>query len=188
MLDETLVNIIRTRNMNDERKIASAKWQRVVKTVEWLSTQLPITSQFQIWGFSDEVSVRGTNGSNDWQEVADRDVLDEAVIAVTKTVPANGTNLQKVFRATAELSPAPDNIFLITDGLPTIGVGRKSGSIVSPEERIKLFEEAVDDAPDGVPFNVILMPLEGDPSAAAAYWQLAQFSKGSFLSPSKDWP
>ena len=188
MLDETLVNIIRTRNMNDERKIASTKWQRVVKTVEWLSTQLPITSQFQIWGFSDEVSTRGTDGVNNWQEVADREALDEAVIAVTKTVPAKGTNLQKVFRATAELSPAPDNIFLITDGLPTIGVGRKNGSIVSPEERIKLFEEAVDDAPEGVPFNVILMPLEGDPSAAAAYWQLAQISKGSFLSPSKDWP
>jgi hypothetical protein len=188
MLDETLVNIIRTRNMNDERKIASTKWQRVVKTVEWLSTQLPITSRFQIWGFSDEVSTRGTDGVNNWQEVADREALDEAVIAVTKTVPAKGTNLQKVFRTTAELSPAPDNIFLITDGLPTIGVGRKNGSIVSPEERIKLFEEAVDDAPKGVPFNVILMPLEGDPSAAAAYWQLAQISKGSFLSPSKDWP
>jgi hypothetical protein len=120
--------------------------------------------------------------------VADRDALDEAVLRITRTVPANGTNLQKVFSAAAELRPAPDNIFLITDGLPTIGVGSKSGGIVSPEERIKLFEAAVDDAPGGVPFNVILMPLEGDPSAAAAYWQLAQISKGSFLAPSRDWP
>ena len=188
MLDETLVNIIRTRNMDDKTKIASTKWQRVAKTVEWLSTQLPITSQFQIWSFSDEVSVRGADGVSDWQEVADRDALDEAVLRITRTVPANGTNLQKVFSAAAELRPAPDNIFLITDGLPTIGVGSKSGGIVSPEERIKLFEAAVDDAPGGVPFNVILMPLEGDPSAAAAYWQLAQISKGSFLAPSRDWP
>jgi len=31
MLDETLVNIIRTRNMSDERKREAPKWQRVVK-------------------------------------------------------------------------------------------------------------------------------------------------------------
>jgi len=32
------------------------------------------------------------------------------------------------------------------------------------------------------------MPLEGDPSAAAVFWQLAQYTQGSFLTPSKDWP
>jgi polyhydroxyalkanoate synthesis regulator phasin len=52
MLDETLVNIIRTRNMSDERKREAPKWQRVVKTVDWVSTQLPITSRYQLWQFS----------------------------------------------------------------------------------------------------------------------------------------
>jgi len=41
MLDSTLVNIIRTRNMSDDRKRTAPKWQRVVKTVDWISTQLP---------------------------------------------------------------------------------------------------------------------------------------------------
>jgi hypothetical protein len=40
----------------------------------------------------------------------------------------------------------------------------------------------------GVPINVILLPMEGDPMAAAAYWRLAQITRGSFLSPSEDWP
>jgi hypothetical protein len=30
--------------------------------------------------------------------------------------------------------------------------------------------------------------MEGDPLAAAAYWRLAQLSRGSFLSPAEDWP
>jgi hypothetical protein len=53
---------------------------------------------------------------------------------------------------------------------------------------MELFNEAIEVLPSGIPVNIILMPLEGDPSAAAAYWQLAQFSQGSFLTPSDDWP
>jgi hypothetical protein len=30
--------------------------------------------------------------------------------------------------------------------------------------------------------------MEGDPMAAAAYWNLARTTGGSFISPSKDWP
>ena len=41
MLDETVVNIIRLRNMPPERRIASAKWQQAVSTVEWVAARLP---------------------------------------------------------------------------------------------------------------------------------------------------
>jgi hypothetical protein len=30
--------------------------------------------------------------------------------------------------------------------------------------------------------------MEGDPSAAAAFWQLAIMTQGSFITPSGDWP
>ncbi len=40
----------------------------------------------------------------------------------------------------------------------------------------------------GVPVNVILFPMEGDPMAASSYWKLAMRSGGSFLSPPEDWP
>jgi hypothetical protein len=36
--------------------------------------------------------------------------------------------------------------------------------------------------------NVILLPMEGDPMAASAFWRLAQLTRGSFLSPAEDWP
>ena len=40
MLDNTVVNIIRRRNMSDEQKRVAPKWQRAIRTVEWLSAQL----------------------------------------------------------------------------------------------------------------------------------------------------
>ena len=41
---------------------------------------------------------------------------------------------------------------------------------------------------EGIPVNVILFPMEGDPMAASMYWRVAVRSRGSFFSPSEDWP
>ena len=188
MLDSTIVNIIRTRNMDDDRKRSSLKWQRVVNTVDWVSTQLPITSQYQIWSFNTGYASIIPETEDTWLEAADRDQLNDAIENVKNIVPENGTNMTQIFRAVANMSPPPDNTFLITDGLPTLGDRNNSDSLVTPSERLELFEEAVEELSPGTPINVILMPLEGDPSAAAAYWQLAQYTKGSFLTPSQDWP
>ncbi|MEX2468591.1 MAG: VWA domain-containing protein [Pseudohongiellaceae bacterium] len=189
MLDSTLVNIIRTRNMSDERKRAAPKWQRVVKTVDWISTQLPITSQYQIWNFSEATESLTPGAPRDlWQEVADREQLDATIEEVRQLVPDGGTNLEQVFQAVAALSPRPDNIFLITDGLPTLNGRNSNATLITPRDRLELFDDAIGELPQGIPVNIVLLPLEGDPSAAAAYWQLAQYSQGSFLTPSKDWP
>lgn len=188
MLDETLVNIIRTRNMADENKRAAEKWQRAVRTVEWISSQLPVASQYQIYGFSSSVTAAlpGTEGT--WREVADRDELNQAIDGVKRFIPRDGTNLAAVFEAAAQMSPPPDNIYLITDGLPTLSGERSSDTLITPAKRLELFEDAVEYLPQRTPVNVILLPLEGDPSATAAYWQLAQITRGSFLSPARDWP
>ena len=188
MLDSSLVNIIRTRNMSNERKRNAPKWLRAVNSVDWISTQLPITSQYQIWNFSTEYASVLPGTEDMWLEVADREQLDEAIENVKDIVPGNGTNMEQVFRGVANMSPLPDNIFLITDGLPTINDRGPDKALVTPSERMELFEDAVEQLPNGIPVNIILMPLEGDPSAAAVFWQLAQYTQGSFLTPSKDWP
>ena len=188
MLDSTLVNIIRTRNMSDVRKKQAPKWQRVVKTVDWISTQLPITSRYQIWEFNEDLGSVLSSSLDDWQEVADRDGLNDAIENVKEIVPANGTNMEQVFKAVAGMSPRPDNIFLITDGLPTLSDRGSNGTLVTPSERLELYEDALEELPQGIPVNIVLLPLEGDPSAAAAFWQLAQYTQGSFITPSRDWP
>ena len=188
MLDDTLLNIIRTRNRADEFKQRAPKWQRVVRTVDWISAQLPIASRYQVFTFNEEVvaSIPGTE--DEWLEVADREQLDTAIANILGMVPGGGTNLEKTFRFVANMSPMPDNIFLITDGLPTRNDRGSSNSLVTPAQRLDLYEDALEELPRGIPVNVILMPLEGDPSAAAVFWELAQLTQGSFISPSKDWP
>jgi len=42
--------------------------------------------------------------------------------------------------------------------------------------------------PSGIPVNTILLPMEGDAYAAAAYWKLGVDTGGSFLTPARDWP
>ncbi len=59
MLDDTIVNVIRRRNMSDDSKRDAPKWRRAVRTVEWLTAQFPLDSQFQIYGFNEDVESDG---------------------------------------------------------------------------------------------------------------------------------
>jgi len=188
MLDDTIVNIIRRRNMPIDSRLNSAKWVQVRKTVDWLTSQLPVPSQYQISVFNNQARalMPGTDGV--WLEVADENQLNQQVELLNKTVPAEGTNLENLFASIKQLSPLPDNIFLITDGLPTLGTRGPTQGTISGRDREQLFERALKELPPGIPVNVIMAPLEGDPMAPALYWQLAINTGGSFLSPSADWP
>ncbi|HEV7445326.1 MAG TPA: hypothetical protein VGO18_22210, partial [Steroidobacteraceae bacterium] len=52
MMDETLINVIRLRNMAPERRRAAEKWRGTLATVEWLISQLSGSRQFQIYSFN----------------------------------------------------------------------------------------------------------------------------------------
>lgn len=188
MLAEEIVNIIRLRNMDDSVKRQAKKWQRVVATVDWITAQLPVNSQYQIYTFNTEAQplLPGTEGS--WLDVSDQEQLDKSVAQLRELVPNDGTSLENAILAALDMSPRPDNIFLITDGLPTQGTSKPKGSKVSGRERIRLFERAIKHLPKSIPVNIILAPMEGDPMAASELWKLAQATSGSFLSPSRDWP
>ncbi|MFT5576360.1 MAG: hypothetical protein ACI89D_001884 [Bermanella sp.] len=188
MLADTILDVIRRRNMSEVRKSASAKWQRAVNTVDWLTTQVPSDSQFQLYSFNTSIkaALPGTEGK--WLGTDKGRRLTDAVQNLRKIVPANGTSLELAFQAVAALQPAPDAVFLITDGLPTQDVSGSQTGGVSGRERIRLFGTAVSRLPKSVPVNVILFPMEGDPLAASSFWQLARSTGGVFMSPSEDWP
>jgi hypothetical protein len=187
MLADRLVNVIRLRNMSEDIQRRADKWTRAVDTVDWLTAQLPVSSKYQVITFSSDAqpALAGTGGK--WLEVADQPRLEKVSAALHDITPTGGTSLENAFLALGKLSPAPDNIFLITDGLPTQGVTAK-GTKISGPARQNLFRRAIKALPVGVPINVILAPMEGDPMAASEFWRLAQNSAGSFLAPSKDWP
>jgi hypothetical protein len=188
MLDETIVNIIRRRNMRDDIKVQAPKWQQTLKTVDWLTARFPQESNYQIYTFSDTYQSVIPGSEGDWLQIGDKAELELSILNLRKTIPNGGTNLQQVLAAVNSFDQVPDNVYLITDGLPTLGEKAPRSGTITGREREKLFFEAVEDLPFGVPVNIVLLPLEGDPMAAAAYWELAQTTRGSFIAPSRDWP
>lgn len=187
MLDETVVGVIRARNMDAATQRASAKWRWALNALDWITTQVPATAQFQVYAFNTTVesAVAGTTGN--WLAVGNGAQLSAAVSDLRQRLPTGGTSLTRAFAAAARLSPQPDNIYLLTDGLPTQGAAIRGG-LVSGDQRMDLFAEALRAMPRGIAIHTLLFPMDGDSKAAGAYWQLAQISGGSFLAPSRDWP
>lgn len=188
MLAETIVNIIRLRNLPKDRRLAAEKWRRAVATVDWLSTQIPPESRFQIYAFNDTARPVLQDTGKDWLKAGDIELLDRAIEGLRHTAPAGGTNLFQAFTVIGQMQPLPDNVYLLTDSLPTQGKGQPRTGKVSGKRRARLFEQAVKALPPRVPLNVILFPMEGDPFAASAFWKLAVYTRGSFINPPRDWP
>ncbi|NIM69116.1 MAG: VWA domain-containing protein [Xanthomonadales bacterium] len=188
MLADTVVNAVRRRNMDDEQKRNSPKWQWTVRTVEWLLAQLPPSSRFQIYIFNTEATPAVADSAGEWLDAADSLQLEDAVAGLREFSPGGGTSLENAFTALADFAERPDNLFLLTDGLPTQGRSPPTRYMVSGEERRRHFLNAVGKLPQGIPVNTILFPMEGDPEAAALYWQFAMNTRGAFVAPSRDWP
>jgi hypothetical protein len=189
MMDETVVNVIRLRNMSETRRRAADKWRRTVNTLDWLTSQLPGNAQLQAYAFNTAARALVSGSDGKWLSASDAAALNGALTEMRKLVPQDGTSLENAFAVVTALNPRPDNIILITDGLPTQGASPPAiRKTVDGEQRLKFFERALGKLPSGVPVNVILMPMEGDPMAPSAYWALTRKTHGSFLSPAKDWP
>jgi hypothetical protein len=187
MLDRTIVNVLRRRNMTPEQQRRSPKWQQVVNTVDWLTTQIQPGTDVQVIGFSDKATwLMGAEGQ--WVTVNDGSELDAPVDTLRASYPQGPTSLAAAFNAIKMLEPKPDNIFLLTDGLPTMGEIVPTRAGVKADERMDHFERAVRLLPVGVPVNTLLFAMEGDPHAAWAYWLVAIRTGGSMMAPSEDWP
>ncbi len=188
MLDDTIVGIIRRRNLPDNQKIGAPKWRQAAATLDWITAQLPAESQYQIYTFNEAAQPLVAGTRNQWLPAAESKRLDQAVERLYQTAPQKGTSLANAIAALNLMSPPPDNIFLLTDGLPTMGAGKPWRRKVSSKKRLSLFNDAIAKLPAKVPVNVIQFPLRGDPQAASALWRLATHTRGSYFCPSADWP
>jgi hypothetical protein len=188
MLDDTIVNIIRRRNMPLDEKLRAVKWRQVVASVDWLTAQFQPGSEFQMYLFNNEVEpvIKGSEGV--WLKADDATQLDEAMRVLRRTAPENGTNLKAAMNIVLSMAPPPDNIILLVDGLPTMDGPTSNRRTVSGQDRARLFTNALRELPSNIPVNIFLYPLEGDFEAPFLYWLLAYRSGGSLISVSKDWP
>ncbi len=188
MLADRIINVLRFRNLPPDERVRAAKWQQVLYTVDWITTRIPSTSKFQIYSFNETASSTYEADGTQWLDGGNGKHLNTAVQNLFSMAPEKGTNLYKAFESIDKLSPPPDNIYLLTDGLPTKGSSTNYGSTVSAKQRKKHYRKAIGKLPSGVPVNIILFHMEGDPEASSEYWKLAQRTNGAFFSPSKDWP
>jgi hypothetical protein len=188
MLDKSIVNVIRRRNMEDAAKKLAPKWRQARQTVAWLVANLPPTARLQIIPFATGPQPLIEPSAGGWIAATDNARINDIIRQLNRIIPAGGTSLENIFSAAAALVPPPDNIILLTDGLPTQGKNRPRENTVSGTQRVKFFQQAIKKLPDNVPVNTILFPMEGDPLAAALFWKLAVDTKGSFFTPTADWP
>ncbi len=188
MLDRSVVNVIRRRNMDREARRNAPKWQRVKKTVAWIVANLSSGVRIQVHAFAEKAKSLDPETPAAWVRVTDRERVAAIMARLDAVVPDGGTSLENGLRVAAALSPRPDNIILLTDGLPTMGAQRSPDRLVPGEKRQRLFVRAVQRLPGRIPVNIILFPMEGDPVAAALYWKLAVQTGGSFFTPTADWP
>ena len=189
MLHDTIVNVLRLRNMDVNKQLNSKKWTRAVDTVEWLVANVRLGSKLQIATFNEDAKLL-IDKDGDWHDTTDGLKLEETITLLRKTPPTQGTDLKGLFQLIARMNPLPDNVFLITDGLPTTDDSNasKRRTTIDGADRIRLFRSALEELPRGITVNVILFPFEGDPWAAGSYWALSYNTAGTFMAPSKDWP
>ena len=188
MLDETIIDVIRRRNLDASSRMNAPKWQRALKTADWLVANLPTTAQFQLYSFNTRARATLAGSGGSWLQTSTGSDVNAAVNGLHQVSPEGGTSLYHAFSVAKTMNPQPDNILLITDGLPTQGRSKPLSTTVSADKRLDHFEKAVKVLNGKIPVNTILLPMEGDAWAAAAFWQLAINSEGSFMTPSRDWP
>jgi hypothetical protein len=188
MLHEDVVSVIRLRNADDATKRNAAKWRRTVAIVDWLGASLPAGSRYQIYAFNTrpEPLVPGTAGT--WLDSADPTALARGLQELRTLVPRDGTSLINAFAAARTLNPVPDQIVLITDGLPTQGRTAPVRKYIDAGAREHLFDEAVTALPRDVPTDTVLLPMQGEVQGAHRFWALARLTHGTLVAPSKDWP
>ena len=195
MTDAKLVEIIKRKLGSDVQKKQGPKWNRALRVARWLLARLPASSEVAVIAFNDKASV--LNQGN-WANSQDANQINRLVNEVVGLVPTGATNLEAGLRALGQLKPAPTDIYVVTDGLPTQSVSspgiqtrcRKQANSVSGRCREVLFETSLAKArpPLNKKVNVILLPMEGDPQAAPKFWGWTASTGGLLLVPAVGWP
>lgn len=199
MTDEGLIDVIRRKIQPDAVKQLGPKWLRTLRTAKWMIARLPKEAQVSVVAFNETAKVLGNRAVNSAKVSASL----EAVVAELDTlVPHKGTNLQVGLQAIVQAMPNMTDLYVITDGLPTqlnVGSGFKESRVCKPESkttktitgdcRFKVFLHTFSRfAPKNVVTNIVLLPLQGDSQAPAAYWNWASTTGGTFISPAETWP
>ena len=122
MLAEDIVNAVRRKLFPPETRLRARKWRQAVKAVDWLDGAAAARRAVPALRLQHAGAARAAGHATARGSTAkDGATLDKAIATLRQTAPEGGTSLYHAFAAAQAMNPPPDNIILLTDGLPTQG-------------------------------------------------------------------
>lgn len=174
------LEIIRSGNGNQ-----SEKWLRAKAAVRAVLAAIPKNTKVAILQMNQQTTPLTGTLENPYIDPYNNTELIDLSDRLEGLEASGGANLLNALITVRNLKDRPSSLLLIGDGLPT--APNPTGRTLSESNRVKLFHNAMAARPN-FPFNVLLLPFEGDPSAAGLFWKLSSRTNGITLIPDKDWP
>lgn len=164
---------------------SAGKWLRAKSALRAVLAAIPKGTQVAIFSMAEDTTALSGTPQNPYIDPYDNNALLTLLDRLDKLEAGGGANLNKALQTVGQLKERASSLLLIGDGLPT-APAPSQGSL-SEADRVRLFNNAMASRPN-YPFNVILFPFDGDPSAAGLFWQLSGRTNGITLIPDNDWP
>ena len=105
MMSDQLDVIIKLRNEAPELRRAAPKWRQALDIADWLSTQFPDGSRFQMFAFNTSARALVAGTDNKWLDSGDARALAQAIDTLRGMTPEAGTSLINAWDAIRGLSP-----------------------------------------------------------------------------------
>jgi hypothetical protein len=164
---------------------SSKKWLRAKAAVRAVLAAIPKGTQVAVFSMAEGTNALSGSAQNPYIDPYDNKALITFLERLDKLEARGGANLSAALQTVGQLKQRASSLLLIGDGLPSAPAPRSGG--LSEADRVELFNRAISSRPN-YPFNAILFPFEGDPSAAGLFWQLSGRTNGITLIPDNDWP
>lgn len=174
------LSIIRSGNSSQ-----SEKWLRAKAAVRAILAAIPKGTEVAVFNMNQTTSSLFGASKDPYMDPYDNNELISMLDGIDALEASGGANLLNALTVIRNLGKPPSSLLLISDGLPT--APNSTNKTLTEKDRIWLFNKAMAARPD-FPFNTILFPFEGDPSAAQLFWKLGSRTGGITLVPDNDWP
>ncbi len=171
--------------INQGSGATSEKWLRAKAAVRAVLAAIPKGTKVAVFSMAEGTNPLSGSPQDPYIDPYDNNALLSFLERLDRLEAKGGANLSAALQTVSQLKQRASSLLLIGDGLPTAPAPRSGG--LSEADRVNLFNRAMASRPN-YPFNAILFPFEGDPSAAGLFWQLSGRTNGITLIPDNDWP
>lgn len=161
------------------------KWLRAKAALRAVIAAIPKGTDVAVFAMGESTTTLSGTTQNPYIDPYDNAALLTFLERLDNLAANGGADLDRGLATVNQLPQRASSLLLIGDGLPTAPAPR--GGNLSEADRVQLFNRAQANRPNA-PFNAILFPFEGDPSAAGLFWRLSGSTGGITLIPDNDWP